>query len=115
MSAILIAENGAEIPDDAIDNFLIAKRNLYLLFVLGTTYTVYGGFIGAKLAGSSEIRHGGWVGAVSLIISVIIERYSDQNQSYPPVFTILLTAVVIPAGVFGGYLSLVFSKVEKPI
>jgi len=46
---------------------------------------------------------------------VIIERYSDQNQSYSQWFTILLTAVVIPAGVFGGYLSLVFSKVEKPI
>lgn len=113
MSVILISEYGTDMPDEAIDNFYKTNRNLYLLFLLGTACTVFGGFIGAKLAGSSEIRHGGWVGAVSLIISVLIEMSSDQSQSYPRLFSILSVAVVIPAGVLGGYLSIVFSKIEK--
>jgi hypothetical protein len=115
MSVILISEYGTEIPDEAIDNFFRVNRNLYLLLLLGTTCTVFGGFIGAKIAGSLEIRHGGWVGTISLLLSVVSELFSDQKQIYPRWFIYCSVAAAIPAGVLGGYLSVVFSKAQKSL
>lgn len=105
MFVILYKQNGPEITEEAVNCFLLVEKNLYILAVLGTTCTVFGGFIGAKITGSEEFRHGGWVGAVSLITGVYMEFVSKEVQSYPLWFTVISTAVIIPAGVLGGYLA----------
>ena len=109
---LIIKQYGADIPDDAVDKILESDSSLYLYLILGLACTTFGGFIAAKKAGSFAIRHGGWVGAGSLITGVLMEVLLDQNQVYPDWYMYISMGGIIPAGILGGYLSIFFSRAE---
>ncbi|NIX15062.1 MAG: hypothetical protein GWN11_04080 [Candidatus Dadabacteria bacterium] len=112
-TVLLVKQYGADIPEDGIDNILKSNSNLYLYLLLGLTCTVLGGFVGGRMAGAFEIRHGGWVGTASLITGVILEMLSNQEQVYPDWYMYISFAGIIPAGVLGGYVSVIFKKVNE--
>ncbi len=112
---MLVKEHGPEIPDEAIDNLLKSDSTLYLYLLLGLSCTVFGGFIAAKMAGSLAIRHGGWVGAASLISGVLMEMLIEQNYAYPDWYMYISMAGVIPAGTLGGYIFALIKKVDESI
>jgi hypothetical protein len=102
---ILFKRYGPEIPEEAFQNVALMDNNLLWFAFLGTVCTVIGGYVGSRMAGSEEIRHGGWVGALSLIFSVYLQLNTESDQVYPQWFTIISVALVIPAGVLGGYIA----------
>lgn len=101
---LLYQRYGADIPDEALTDINVIDDNILWFLILGTLCTVFGGFVGSRMAGSDEIRHGGWIGAVSLIFGVLMES-NASGQTYPQWLTIVSVAVVIPAGVLGGYIA----------
>lgn len=107
---LLYRKYGADIPQEALANITIVDDNILWFLILGVACTVLGGFVGSRIAGSEEIRHGGWVGAVSLIFSVFMELNTDTGETYPQWLTIISVAVVIPAGVLGGYIASIIKK-----
>lgn len=107
---LLYRQYGTNIPQDALTNITVVDNHLLLFSILGFLCTVIGGFIGSRIARSEELRHGGWIGVVSLIISMLMEMNSDTGDKYPQWVTILSIAVVIPAGVLGGYIAVLVRK-----
>lgn len=104
---------GSDIPDDAAETLFKVQNVQYLFLALGISCTVFGGYIGARLAGTHNIRHGGWVGAVSLVISVVMELNSESQMPWPQWFIYTSMAATIPAGVLGGYIWGQFSNADK--
>lgn len=109
---LLFGQYGKDIPQEALTNVTIIDENILWFSILGTVCTVLGGFVGSRMAGTEEIRHGGWIGAVSLIFSVLMELNTDTGQTYPEWLTIVSVAVIIPAGVLGGYIASILKKRE---
>lgn len=103
-TVLLVKLHGADIPEDAVEKILESDSNLYIYLLLGLCCTVFGGFMCARIAGSLPIRHGGWVGAASLITGVILEMMLGADQTYPDWYIYISMAGIIPAGVLGGYL-----------
>ena len=114
-TVLAVKQYGTDFSEDAIDNLLKIDRNLYLFLLLGLSCTAFGGFIGARIAGVFEIRHGGWVGAASLITGVVMEMLFQQEQTYPDWYMYISFAAIIPAGVLGGYISVLLNKVDENI
>ena len=110
---LVVKQYGTEFSEEAIDNLLKVDRNLYLFLFLGLCCTAFGGFLAAKMAGSLEIRHGGWVGVLSLITGVILEMLSNQDQVYPDWYMYISFAGIIPAGVLGGYISVLLRRIDE--
>ena len=106
----LYRKYGADIPQEALTNITIVDDNIVWFSILGFICTMLGGFVGSRMAGSEEIRHGGWVGAVSLIFSVLMELNTGTGEAYPQWLTIISVAIVIPAGVLGGYIASAIKK-----
>lgn len=109
---LLFMKHGKDIPQEALNNVTIIDDNILWFSILGMICTVLGGFVGSRMAGAEEIRHGGWIGAVSLMFSVLMELNTDTGETYPEWLTIVSVAVVIPAGVLGGYIALILKKRE---
>ena len=107
---LLYRQYGTNIPQEALTNVTVIDDNILLFSILGFLCTVIGGFIGSRIARSEEIRHGGWIGVVSLIISVLMEMNGNTGGNYPKWATILSIAAVIPAGVLGGYIAMLARK-----
>jgi len=68
--------------------------------IIGLGFTFLGGFVAGLVAQRSEVLHGGIVGAVGLVFTLVL-----LDSSYPLWFNILGAAGVVPAGLAGGDLA----------
>ncbi len=99
-----VFENG-ELSEEALREFLSSPESLLILGVIGTLCTVLGGFVAGRLAKSAEIKHGAFVGGLSLILSTLEQTLSGQDLPIPEWYQFLAYLVAIPAGALGGYIA----------
>ncbi len=95
-----------EISDEALDSLASSPEFLLASLVVGLACTSLGGFVGARRAGSSFARHGGWIGVGSALVALVLSVASGPDASPPPIwFELTSYLLVIPAGVLGGLLA----------
>jgi hypothetical protein len=76
---------------------------VFLLF--GLVCTLLGAFVGARRAACNFVRHGGWVGAGSLLLGVTLLALLPAGPRQPIWVEVLGLLLIIPAGVLGGQLA----------
>ena len=95
-----------EVSDEALESLASSAEFLLASLVAGLACTSLGGFVGARRAGSSFARHGGWIGVGSAVVALLLSLSSGPNPSPPPLwFELAGYLLVIPAGVLGGLLA----------
>jgi hypothetical protein len=100
-----------EISEEALEALASSPEFLLASLGVGLACTSLGGFVGAKRAGSSFARHGGWVGVGSAVMALVMSLSSGPNPSPPPLWLELAGyLLVIPAGVLGGLLAALYVR-----
>ena len=95
-----------EVSDEALDSLTSSPEFLLANLVAGLACTSLGGFVGARRAGSSFARHGGWIGVGSALVALLLSVAAGPDPSPPPLWLELGGyLLVIPAGVLGGLLA----------
>jgi len=95
-----------EISEEALETLASSPEFLIASLVVGLACTSLGGFVGARRAGSSFARHGGWIGVGSAVVALVLSVSSGPDRSPPPLwFELAGYLLVIPAGVLGGLLA----------
>lgn len=91
----------------AYEELAASPEFLVLGLLVGVTATVYGAFVGARRAGVSPVRHGGWVAVCSAALSLIPYLLASQPPtSSPPLwYEALGWLLLLPSGLAGGYLA----------
>ncbi len=102
-----------ETANRAIDQAIGAPEFLLWSFIVGISITAYAGFWASRRAGVFHLRHGGWTAVASVLLaSVFLLAPGATAGPAPPLwFDGLGLSLMVPAGVFGGWLA---SKVAKP-
>jgi putative membrane protein (TIGR04086 family) len=94
------------VSDEALDSLTASPEFLLASLVVGLACTSLGGFVGARRAGTSFARHGGWIGVGSALVALLLSVASGPDPSPPPLwFELAGYLLVIPAGVLGGLLA----------
>ncbi len=70
--------------------------------IAGLGCTLLGGLVAARRSGRNFVRHGGWVGVVSLILGVALLAFLPQEPRQPAWVDVLGLLLVVPAGMLGG-------------
>jgi len=100
-----LGEDG-KISEEALEGLASSPDFLLASLAVGLACTCLGGFVGARRAGSSFARHGGWVGVGSALMAFAISLSSGPAPSPPPLWLELAGyLLVVPAGVLGGLLA----------
>lgn len=74
--------------------------------VLGLAATVLGAFVGARLAGTLFVRHGGWIAVVSTVLMLpFLLLPSADAAATPTWYDIAGWVLILPAGMAGGALA----------
>lgn len=96
-----------ELIEKAFDEVARSPSGLFGAAALGTAATAAGGYYAARHAGALFSRHGGWVGAVSLLLAVpfLLVPSAHPPEPLPFWYDALSYAVVVPAGCLGGLLA----------
>lgn len=94
-----------EIPDEVFDELLSTPEGLFWGLILGGLCTVLGGYVGARYAGDHFVRHGAFIGCVSLLLALIGFALLPSGSSAPLWYDLLGLAVLIPCGAAGGWLA----------
>jgi hypothetical protein len=103
-----------EISEEALGALASSPEYLLASLGVGLACTSLGGFVGARRAGSSCARHGGWVGVGSALMALVMQLSSGPNPSPPPLWLELAGyLLVIPAGVLGGLLAALRARHQK--
>lgn len=107
MAAIVPPEAFEEGPaaEQALDAAMTSPEGLLWTTVVGFAGTLYGGFYGARRAGTHYVRHGGWVAVTSLLITFPLMLTPLGESSAPAWHDALGIALMLPAGVLGGWLA----------
>jgi hypothetical protein len=58
-----------------------------------------------------EMKHGGFVGVGSLVVSFIEQALQEETPQLPEWFRLLSLLAIIPAGALGGYVAEVFKGI----
>ncbi len=100
------AEN-EETANQAIDHAIATPASLVCLFVVGLSITVYAGFWASRRAGLLHLRHGGWTAVASAVLGslFLLVPGATVGPAPPLWYSALGLALMIPAGVFGGWLA----------
>ena len=77
--------------------------SLLFLFIIGSLFTILGGYVAGRMAKQFEILHGGLVGAISLFAYIVLLPWSESPT--PIWYEIVSAVTVIPFGIFGGHLA----------
>jgi hypothetical protein len=94
------------ISEEAYEALTSSPEFLIASLVLGLACTGLGAFVGARRAGSSFARHGGWIGAGSAMVGLALSLSAEPVRTPPPLWLEFIGYVlVIPAGVLGGLLA----------
>lgn len=113
--SVFAAEQGlataGEISEEALERLVSSPDFLLASLVVGLACTSLGGFVGARRAGSSFARHGGWIGVGSALVALVLSMSAGPDPTPPPVwFELSGYLLVIPAGVLGGLLAAAFAR-----
>ena len=94
-----------EVSSDTLTAYMLTPEGLLTGFAIGALGTAIGGFVAALKADRFEAKHGGLVGAGSLIVTFIEQSLQEQLLPLPEWFRILSIIAIMPAGGLGGYLA----------
>jgi hypothetical protein len=96
-----------ETVNKAIDQAFAMPGFLVCLFVVGLSITVYAGFWASRRAGLLHLRHGGWTAVASAVLGslFLLVPGVTAGPAVPLWYDALALTLVIPAGVFGGWLA----------
>lgn len=105
--AIFAARQGlgqdGDISEEALEAVVSSPEFMLASLVVGLACTGLGGFVGARRAGSSFARHGGWIGIGSAVMGLVLSVSAGPDPSPPPIwFELAGYLLVVPAGVLGG-------------
>jgi hypothetical protein len=91
----------------AMDQAIAAPGFLLCLFVVGLSITAYAAFWASRRAGLLHLRHGGWTAVASAALgSLFLLAPGAAAGPAPPLwYDVLALALMVPAGVFGGWLA----------
>ena len=106
VGAAAFSEN-EDLANQAIDQAFASPEGLFCGALVGLCATVAGAFYGARRAGAEHLRHGGWVGVLSLLVGLPLLLVPGLQSSIPnPAWYDILTLVsIVPAGLLGGALA----------
>jgi uncharacterized protein YqgC (DUF456 family) len=107
-----ISEN-EQAAKQAINQAATASDFLILSFIAGISITAYAGYWASRRAGASHLRHGGWTAVASAALSsfLLLLPGSSAGPAPPVWYDALALALMVPAGVFGGWVA---SKTARP-
>ena len=100
----------AEGFEEEMAKYWVSGDGLVVSLLLGSLGTLFGGFYAAYKAGTLEMKHGALVGVCSIILGLLLQPGSSENQA-PEWFLALSLAAAIPAGALGGFFAEMFSGV----
>ena len=97
----------------AIDQAVVAPEFLFWSFIVGISITVYAALWACRRAGVFHLRHGGWTAVASAVLAslLLLPPGATAGPAPPLWYTGLALALMVPAGVFGGWLA---SRVGRP-
>jgi hypothetical protein len=107
---------GGEAPELATAELYSSPEFLLSSLVLGLGCTVLGAAVGAYRAGTSQLRHGGWIAVTSVLLSLVFLLIPTEGATpSPPLwYDILGWVLILPAGLAGGALAAALSAPEGP-
>lgn len=96
-----------EVAERAIEAILLSSEFLLLYFIVGMLATVVGAFAGARRAGASHVRHGGWIAVCSALISLLflLLAGAEPGPAPPLWYDAVGLVLILPAGMLGGWLA----------
>jgi hypothetical protein len=95
----------------------LTEDPLFLLAsaIVGTGFTVLGGYIAGRVCESGSVLHGALVGLVGDLLGlVLLVVFPAEMQKGSDWFTVGSFLVTIPAGAFGGYLASLHGPKPRP-
>lgn len=96
--AALLVRTG--LSEDEVMSRMKSAAGLLLGLIVGLGCTVGGGYLAGRMAGRAEVLHGALAAAVGLVLSIIFWESGD-----PLWFDITGFAMMLPAGMAGGYVA----------
>jgi putative membrane protein (TIGR04086 family) len=97
-----------EVTAELISEYMLSTEGLLIGFAIGALGTALGGFVAGFKASKLEIKHGGFVGVGSLVVSFLEQALQEDPTQVPEWFRLLSLLAIIPAGALGGYVAQVF-------
>jgi len=98
--------NGGAPTEPAGADFYASPEFLIGSLVLGLAATVLGAFVGARLAGTLFVRHGGWVAVASTVLMLpFLLVPTDAATPAPTWYDVVGWVLILPAGMAGGALA----------
>ncbi|HEX7231146.1 MAG TPA: YrzE family protein [Candidatus Binatia bacterium] len=103
-------QGGAE---GAYAQYWTSSEGLIASLILGSLGTLIGGFYAAYKAGSLEMKHGALVGIGSILLGLVLQGSSSDENVLPEWFMALSFAAAIPAGALGGFFAEMFKEMMR--
>ena len=96
-----------EVLNQALSALNADAAYLATTFLLGTTATVIGAYVGAKRAGVLHLKHGLAIAVLSAALALLfVPLPADGGIADIPLwYDIASWLFILPAGIFGGYLA----------
>jgi hypothetical protein len=96
-----------EAAAQAIAAALISPEYLLASLVVGLLATLIGAYAGASRAGTSHVRHGGWIAVCSAVLGFSLYLLPGPHTEPTPPFwyDAVGLALILPAGLLGGLLA----------
>jgi hypothetical protein len=101
-----------EAAAQAIAAALVSPAYLLASLVVGLLATLIGAYAGARRAGASHVRHGGWIAVCSAVLGFALYLLpgSHIESSLPFWYDAVGLALILPAGLLGGLLAAVRNR-----
>ncbi len=102
-----------ETANQAIGEAIVTPEFLLMSFFVGISVTVYAAYWASRRARVFHLRHGGWTAVASAALASVflLVPGATTGPQRPLWYDGLAFALMVPAGVFGGWLA---SKVSEP-
>ena len=94
-----------EIDPDKVSQFMLTAEGLTAGMVIGALGTMIGGMVAGYKAGGYEAKHGGLVGAGSLLVAFIQQSLAQETLPVPDWYRTLGVILAMPVGAIGGYIA----------
>jgi hypothetical protein len=101
-----------EVTADMISEYMLSTEGLLIGLMIGALGTAVGGFVAGYKAGKLEMKHGGFVGVGSLVVSFVEKALQEEATQVPEWFQVVSLLAIIPAGALGGYVAQLFNSLR---
>ena len=108
MNLLAAALLSTGITEDEFMARMKSTNGMLLGLILGPGCTVLGAYVAGRIAKRAERLHGALVAIAGMIVSLIF-----HDSSTPILFDIAGFALMLPAGIFGGYLAEARRKAQE--